>query len=54
MISLLEKAISSDDADQAAKIIQDALGIKGDDVANSCFPKTWPKDREQRTAIIGG
>jgi uncharacterized protein HemY len=52
MINLLEQAISCDDADQAAKIIRDALGIEGD-VANYCFPKTWPKDREQRTAIIG-
>jgi hypothetical protein len=50
MINLLEQAISCDDADQAAKIIRDALGIEGD-VANYCFPKTWPKDREQRSPL---
>ena len=38
---------------QAAKIIQDALGIEFDDVANYCFPQHWPKDREQRARIIG-
>ena len=37
----------------AAKIIQDALGIESDDVANYVFPKTWPRDREQRARIIG-
>jgi hypothetical protein len=34
-------------------LIQDALGIESDDVANYCFPKTWPADREQRARIIG-
>jgi hypothetical protein len=53
MTNLLEPAISTDDADRAAKIIQSALGIESDDVANYCFPKTWPKDREQRARIIG-
>ena len=48
MTNLLERAISTDDADRAAKIIQSALGIESDDVANYCFPRTWPKDREQR------
>jgi hypothetical protein len=28
------------DGDRAAKIIQNALGIESDDVANFCFPKT--------------
>ncbi|MFZ0151557.1 MAG: hypothetical protein WAM72_25065 [Xanthobacteraceae bacterium] len=51
MINLLEQAISCDDAEQAAKIIQDALGIEGDELAN--YPKTWPNDREKRTAIVG-
>ncbi len=37
----------------AAKIIQDALGIESDDVANYCFPKSWPEDHEQRARIIG-
>jgi hypothetical protein len=52
-MNLLEQAIASDDADHAAKIIQDALGIESDDVVNYCFPKTWPEDREVRAAIIG-
>jgi hypothetical protein len=53
MTSLLEQAIETNDGDQAAKIIQDALGIESDDVANYCFPKHWPNDREQRAHIIG-
>jgi hypothetical protein len=53
MTNLLEQAIACDDADRAAKIIQDALGIESDDVANYCFPKTWPADREVRARIIG-
>ena len=36
-----------------AKLIQNALGIESDEVANYCFPRTWPKDREQRARIIG-
>jgi hypothetical protein len=32
MANLLEQAIGCDDADQAAKIIQDVLGIESDDV----------------------
>ena len=31
----------------------DALGIESDDVANYCFPKMWPADREVRARIIG-
>jgi hypothetical protein len=46
MTNLLAQAINCDDADQAAKIIQDALGIESDDVVNYCFPKTWPADHE--------
>jgi hypothetical protein len=53
MANLLEQAISADDSDRAAKIIQDALGIETDHVADYCFPKTWPADREQRARIIG-
>jgi len=53
MTNLLEQAINCDDGDRAAKMIQDALGIESDDVANYCFPKTWPADREVRAAIIG-
>jgi uncharacterized protein HemY len=51
--NLLEQAISCDDGDRAAKLIQDALGIESDDVANYCLSKTWPEDREQRARIIG-
>jgi hypothetical protein len=53
MTNLLQQAIACDDADRAAKIIQNALGIERDDVVNYCFPKSWPADREQRAAIIG-
>jgi hypothetical protein len=53
MTNLLENAISADDGDWAAKLIQNALGIECDDVANHCFPKTWPQDREQRARIFG-
>jgi hypothetical protein len=53
MTNLLEQAIACDDADRAAKIIQDALGIESDDVVNYCFPKNWPGDREVRARIIG-
>ena len=53
MANLLEQAINCDNGDLAAKFIQDALGIESDDVANYCFPKTWPADREQRARIIG-
>ena len=47
------EAINCDDADQAARIIQDALGIESDEVANYVFLKTWPADRERRAAIVG-
>jgi uncharacterized protein HemY len=53
MANLLQQAIDCNDADQAAKIIQNALGIESDDVANYMFPKTWPADREKRARIIG-
>jgi hypothetical protein len=39
MTNLLEQAIKCDDGDQAAKIIQQALGIESDHVANYCLPK---------------
>jgi uncharacterized protein HemY len=52
-MSKLEQAINCSDGDQAAKILQDALGIESDDVASYVFPKTWPADREQRARIIG-
>ena len=53
MANLLEHAIECNDGDHAAKIIQHALGIESDDVANYVFPKRWPSDREQRARIIG-
>ena len=53
MSNLLEQAIKSDDGDRAATIIRQALGIESDDVANDCFPVTWPADREQQASIIG-
>jgi uncharacterized protein HemY len=52
-MSKLEQAINCSDGNQAAKIIQDTLGIESDDVASYVFPKTWPADREQRARIIG-
>jgi hypothetical protein len=53
MTNILERAINTDDGDRAAKIIQDALGIESNEVANYCFPRTGPQDREQRARIIG-
>ena len=53
MTNLLEQAINSNDADHAAGIIQPALGIQSDEVANYVFPKSWPTEREQRARIIG-
>jgi hypothetical protein len=53
MTNVLEQAINCKDGDQAAKIIQDALGIENADLAGGCFGKTWPADREQRARIIG-
>jgi hypothetical protein len=53
MTNLLERAIDTDCGNSAAKLIQNALGIETNDVANYCFPKTWPQDREQRARIIG-
>ncbi len=52
MTNLLQQAMNCDDGDRAAWIIRDALGIESDDVANYCFPKEWPADRE-RPRYIG-
>jgi hypothetical protein len=49
--NLIEQAIACDDGDRAARMIQEALGIESDDVANYVFPKSWPADREQRARI---
>jgi hypothetical protein len=43
MTNLLEQAINCDDADRAAKMIQDARGIESDNVVNYCLPKEWPR-----------
>ena len=53
LANLLVQAINCDDGNQAARIIQDALGIEGDDVVSYCFPKARPNDRERRARIIG-
>jgi hypothetical protein len=53
MANILERAIQCDDADDAAEMIRNALGIETDDVANYVFPMKWPTDREQRARIIG-
>ncbi len=52
MFNRLKQAINCDDADHAAKIVQDALGIESDDVVNYCFPKSWPEDRERRAVLL--
>jgi hypothetical protein len=39
MTNLLQQAINCADPDQAAKLIQDALGIESDDVIKYCFPE---------------
>ena len=52
-MNLLEQAINCNDGSRAARMIRDALGIDSDDVANYCFPKEWPANREQRASIIG-
>jgi hypothetical protein len=53
MTNLLEDAISANDGDWAAKLIQNELGIESNEVASYCFPKTWPQDRGLRARIIG-
>ena len=54
MTNLIEQAINCNDGDLAAKMIRDALGIESDDVANYCFPKEWPANREQRAFMAIG
>jgi uncharacterized protein HemY len=53
MSNLLEQAIKCDDGEQAARILQQALGIETDEVVNYCIPHHWPNDRERRARIIG-
>ena len=37
MPNVIEQAISTDDAEQAAKLIKRALGIESDDVSTTAF-----------------
>ena len=55
MTNLVERAISTDDGEHAAKIIQDALGIESDEVANYCFPELGQEtvSSERRLSGIG-
>jgi hypothetical protein len=53
MTNLLERAIGTDDADRAAKIIQNALGIESDEVANYCASQNLAKGLEATSEIIG-
>jgi len=53
MSNLIEQAIKCDDGEQAARILQQALGIETDEVVNYCFPQHWPADRDRRARIIG-
>jgi hypothetical protein len=53
MTNLLARAINCSDGDQAAKIIQDAVGIESDDVANYWLPANLAGDREQHARTIG-
>jgi hypothetical protein len=43
MTNLLEQAISTDNGNRAAKIIQDALGMESNEVANYCFSQNSAK-----------
>jgi hypothetical protein len=52
MTNLLERAINTDDGNRAAESHPERAGYR-ERVANYCFPKTWPQDREQRARIIG-
>jgi hypothetical protein len=46
------RRINADDGDPAAKIIQDALGIESDEVANYCFPKRSAGRRVVKDIIL--
>jgi hypothetical protein len=52
MTNLLARAINCSDGDQAAKIIQDAVGIESDDAANYCFLQTWPAIASSTPALL--
>jgi len=59
MTNLLEQAISCDDGELAAKIIQDALGIESDDVGELLLPQGMANGsrtarcRHRRMASVG-
>ena len=48
MTNFLEEAINCSDGDRAAKLIQDALGIESDDVANYVFQNMARRSRAAR------
>ena len=48
-----EERAAARSGEQAAKILQQALGIETNEVVNYCFPQQWPNDRERRARIIG-
>jgi hypothetical protein len=55
MPNVIEQAISTDNAGQAAKLIKRALGIESDDVVNYCFPISWPVDLSNaRASSVSG
>jgi hypothetical protein len=53
MSNLLEQAIDCNGGEQAAKIIQNALGIESVTSSITSFRKLGPADRERRARIIG-
>jgi hypothetical protein len=52
MPNKLTEALLADTADDAARIIQDALGITDGGPAGICFPDEWPVESYKRAAII--
>ena len=52
MTNLLARAINYSDGHQATEIIQDAVGIESDDVANYCFLQTWPAIASSTPALL--
>jgi hypothetical protein len=52
MSNLFQEAISSDNGDHAAKVIQKGSSIRNPNPV-VCFPKSWPDDRAQRASITG-
>jgi hypothetical protein len=52
MSNLLKQAINFDDGDAPSRSSR-TRSASYPTIANYCFPKTWPADREQRARIIG-